>query len=131
MHNLEHNYEIAVSHTAVSQGAATVYSTTPFNAGDYLDAAFVVNCGTIASGRSLTLTLQYSSAADFGSDVNDDAVGVSGNTAAVTAVAGINTLYFVAPVYPAKPYIRLKAVVAGGAIVFGATFIGRAKTTPA
>ena len=131
MHNLEHNYAIESSHPAASRTATTVYSTTPFNAGDYLDAAFVVDCGTIASGRSLTLTLQYSSSATFGSDVNDDAVGVSGNTVETTAVAGVNILYFVAPVNPAKPYIRLKAVVAGGAIVYGATFIGRAKTTPA
>ena len=130
MNNFKDNVKEILSHASQSQSAGTANSATPIHMGAYLNGKFSFNVGTIASGRTLTLTLQHSSTADFSSDVVDE-VGTTGNSTVVEAVAGVNALYINAVENPEKPYYRVKAVTAGGAIVYGGVFHGLVKVTPA
>ena len=130
MNNFKDTVKPILSKASASYTAGTVYSATPVDMGLYLNGKFTYNVGTIASGRTLTLSLQYSGVADFSSDVNDD-TGSTGNTASFEAVAGVNELYVNQVVDPDKGYYRVKEVTAGGAIVYGGVFHGHSKVTPA
>lgn len=129
MQDTKSQIKVIQGHAPASRSGASLVGSTAVNIGDYLSGTFAVNVGTLATGRTLAGKLQYSATSNFASATDDD--GSTGNTAAVTTLAaGVNLFHIVQPVDPDKPYYRVACTDAGGAIVYGSVFLGKAKVTP-